>query len=290
MKTISKHLIFTLLIGVISLPFFSQTTLIDYGSSWSYFDNQTEPTIQGSFDWNDNSYDDSAWSTGKAHLGYGDGDEATVINSSTLTAYVRRSFNVVDPSTFDLVNLNMTFDDGAVVYLNGTEVWRINMPTGTISYGTFSSAVGTENGTASNSIANALIIGTNVLAVEIHQASASSSDISFDFKLSANIVGQTNITRGPYLQKGTPNSMVLRWRTITPTESVVDYGTSLGALNQNSTDLTLKTEHEVEIAGLTANTVYYYQISNASALLMPAANDVFFKTHPITGSSQPFTF
>lgn len=290
MKRYFNQLLLTLLLSVFCLPIFSQTTLFDYGSSWSYYDNQNEPAIQGSLGWNDVAYDASSWLTGNAHLGYGDGDEVTTINSNTLTAYVRHSFNVADPSAYDSLNLNMIFDDGAVVYLNGVEVWRINMPVGTISYGTFSSSVGTENGSASNIITDALIAGTNVLAVEIHQASSSSSDISFDFKLSANIAGQVNVTRGPYLQKGSPTSMVLRWRTLTATESVIDYGTVLGNLNQNASDLTLKLEHEIEITGLSANTVYFYQISNASTILIPEANDVFFKTHPTTGSTQPFTF
>ncbi len=290
MKRYFNQLLLTLLLSVFCLPIFSQTTIFDYGSSWSYYDNQNEPAVQGSLDWNDVSYDDSSWSTGNAHLGYGDDDEVTLINDNTLAAYVRHSFNVADPSVYGSLNLNLTFDDGAVVYLNGVEVWRINMPGGTISYGTFSSSVGTENGTSSIIISDALITGTNVLAVEIHQASSSSSDISFDFKLSGNIAGQVNVNRGPYLQKGTPTSMVVRWRTLTATETVIDYGTSLGNLNQNVSDLTPKVEHEVEITGLSANTIYYYQVSNSATVLIPEANDVFFKTHPITGSSQPFTF
>ena len=268
----------------------AQTTLIDYGSAWSYYDNQNEPAVQGSFDWNDISFNDGAWSNGNAHMGYGDGDEVTVVNSNTYTLYVRHSFNVSNPLDFDSLNLNLTFDDGAVVYLNGSEVWRQNMPSGTPTYNTFSSAVGTENGTASTVIANSLVTGTNVLSVEIHQASSSSSDISFDFKLSANVPGSVNVNRGPYLQKGTSSGMVVRWRTATPTETVLDYGTALGSLSQNHTNGTPKTEHEVELTGLSSNTIYYYEISNSSAVLVPESSDMYFKTHPVIGSTQPVTF
>ena len=288
MNPLNKSLL-TLLFSVLCLPIFAQT-LINYGSTWSYYDNQNEPAVQGSFDWNDSSYDSSSWSSGPGQLGYGDSDEATVINTSTLTAYFRHSFNVSDPSAYDSLTFNVLFDDGVIVYINGVEVLRQNMPGGAVSYSTFSSAVGTENGIASSTIANSLVTGTNVIAVEVHQASASSSDISFDFELTGNAPGVVNILRGPYLQEGTPTSVIIKWRTATPTETVVDYGTALGSLSQNFSDLTPKTEHTVKLSGLAANTVYYYQISNATAVLVPEATDVYFKTHPIIGTVQPYTF
>ena len=81
-----------LFIGSVS-ALVAQTTLINYGSSWSYYDLQNEPALQGSFDWNDIAYNASTWSNGNTHMGYGDGDEATVVNSSAYTLYVRHSFN-----------------------------------------------------------------------------------------------------------------------------------------------------------------------------------------------------
>lgn len=290
MKICFNQRLFVLLICLSCTPMLGQTTLFDFGSNWNYYDNQNEPSDQGATDWNDVAYDDSSWSSGNAHLGYGDGDETTTINPNTYTVYVRHSFNVPDPSAYSSLNLDLVYDDGAVVYLNGSEVWRVNMPAGPISYNTFTPSTASDNSNISTTIADALITGTNVLAVEVHQRSSTSSDISFDFKLSGNAPGEVNVTRGPYLQKGTPTSMVVRWRTLVPTESVIDYGTSMGNLNQNSTDLALKEEHEIELTGLTANTVYYYQISNATNVLVPEASDVYFKTHPPVGSSQPFTF
>ncbi len=262
-----------------------QTTLINYGENWSYYDAGNEPSPQGSNDWNDTNYDDSNWSTGYAHLGYGDGDEATVLSNNALTGYFRKSLTITNPADYDNLNLDLIYDDGAVVYLNGQEIWRVNMPTGTINYDTFSGAPNGDNASASTNIGNLLTAGTNEIAVEIHQRSAGSSDISFDFKLSATLAGQINVIRGPYLQKASESSMTIKWRTHVPTESVVNYGTSSGNLNLVTSDLALKTEHEIEITGLNPATKYYYELANNSNVLVPASLDMYFQTSPIPGST-----
>ena len=110
MKTYINLQILTLLVCFICLPVFSQTTIFDYGSSWSYYDLQNEPSNQGSTDWNDLTYDASSWATGNSHMGYGDGDEVTDINPNTHTVYVRHNFNVTDPSNYSSLNLNLTYD------------------------------------------------------------------------------------------------------------------------------------------------------------------------------------
>jgi hypothetical protein len=80
-------------------------------------------------------------------------------------------------------------DDGVVVYLNGVEAYRNNMPTGAIGYTTrASSFIGGADETAWLTVLlnpALLVAGTNVIAVEIHQDSPSSSDISFDMELTA---------------------------------------------------------------------------------------------------------
>ena len=93
-----------------------------------------------------------------------------------------------DASIYSGLNLRLLRDDGAVVYLNGTEIWRTNMPAGPVAYDTAASAVigGTDETTYVSppaTLANTLVDGTNVLAVEIHQSSATSTDISFDLEL-----------------------------------------------------------------------------------------------------------
>ena len=275
---------------MVSATLFGQTNLINYGNNWSYYDNQQEPPNDGSFDWNDSNYNDSSWGQGNAELGYGDTDESTVINSSTLTAYFRHTFNVSNPSSYDNLDLNLTYDDGAVVYLNGTEVWRVNMPTGSITYNTFSSTQSNDNALATTNIANSLVSGDNTISVEVHQRSSGSSDLSFNFNLVGNVAGAVNVTRGPYLQKFSDNSVVVRWRTQSATESIVNYGTSPTNLNNQTQNLSQKTEHEIEITGLTAGTKYYYEIANSSTVLIPGNNDIFFQTNPSIGDSQPYKF
>src|SRR5262245_2284182 len=126
------------------IPFaFAADTLVPTGSVWKYLDNGSN---QGTA-WRATSFNDSAWASGAGQLGYGDGDEATAVSygpSSTnkyITTYFRKSFNVANPSTYASLTLAVLRDDGAVVYLNGKEVFRRKMTYGTISYTTFDTAI-----------------------------------------------------------------------------------------------------------------------------------------------------
>src|SRR5258705_10819606 len=116
-------------------------TQVNTGALWKYHDNGSN---QGTA-WRATNFNDASWATGNAELGYGDGDEATVVsygsNASNkyVTTYFRKSFTVSNPSDYLSMTLDLIRDDGAVIYINGTEVYRNNMPTGTISYTTFAS-------------------------------------------------------------------------------------------------------------------------------------------------------
>ncbi|WP_104734026.1 choice-of-anchor D domain-containing protein [Hanstruepera ponticola] len=160
--------------------------LIPPGGVWSYLDDGSD---QGTAWQTSNAYNTVPWASGNAQLGYGDGDEVTVVSygpdasNKYPTTYFRRSFTATASDVANTtLNMNAVVDDGMVVYINGTEVWRDNMPTGTILYNTYAAGVGSDlNNFISLNVANILNVGTNEIAVEIHQASASSSDISFDF-------------------------------------------------------------------------------------------------------------
>src|SRR5206468_2376648 len=110
-------------------------------------------------------------------------------NSKYITTYFRRRFVAGNVSSYTNLLLRVLRDDGAVVYLNGAEVFRSNMPTNTaIAYTTLSSSnVGggdeTTNFFTTLVSPGLLLEGTNVLAAEIHQSSGGSSDISFDLDL-----------------------------------------------------------------------------------------------------------
>jgi hypothetical protein len=75
-------------------------------------------------------------------------------------------------------------DDGAIVYLNGTEIFRSNIAAGTVNYLTLAASASDDgNAWFSTNVQPALLVaGTNVLAVELHQSAANSSDISFDLE------------------------------------------------------------------------------------------------------------
>ena len=97
--------------------------------------------------------------------------------------------------------------------------------------------------------------------------------------------GQT-ITRGPYLQQGTPSSIVVRWRTSVATPSSVRYGTTPGTFTGTVNDPVSTTEHVVNVTGLQPLTRYYYEVGTGTAFFVGDAND-FFETAPTPGTSLP---
>ena len=107
----------------------AQSTFIPSGANWRFLDTG----VALASDWRTLGFDDSLWPSGPAQLGYGDGDEATLVgygpNASTkyITTYFRRVFTVPDPNAVAGLKLELLRDDGAVVYLNGTEVARSNL-------------------------------------------------------------------------------------------------------------------------------------------------------------------
>lgn len=162
--------------------------LVPDASQWLY---STESSKVDST-WKDIHFDDTKWKSGQAELGYGDNDETTLIKASnssndTTTAYFRRKFIASDATTFSGLTLSVLKDDGIVIYLNSSEIYRTNMPTGTVTASTAAS-VAVEGAdetkwTHVNVPATALLNGENILAVEVHQAVTTTTDLSFDMEL-----------------------------------------------------------------------------------------------------------
>lgn len=157
------------------------------GSKWRYHDRGVDKGTK----WRKRNYaHHSNWQLGRAELGYGDGDEAKVIRSGPPgdrhpTSYFRKKFVVTDPGVFSELDIELIRDDGAVIYINGVEVVRNNMPSGPIRFETLASgsASGEDQWQSFTVDASVLVAGVNVVAVEIHQASPSSSDLSFNLEL-----------------------------------------------------------------------------------------------------------
>ena len=175
----------------------SSVTLISKGSTWRYLDNGSN---QGTI-WRIGAFSDSHWNLGSAQLGYGDGDENTVIsfgpNSAAkyITTYFRKSFSMPEASVMSEVTVNILRDDGAIGYLNGIEAFRSNMPDGSVSSSTLAASVvggGDETSYFTFNVNPELVLeGNNVLAVELHQVGNNSSDVSFDLELSGTFIQNT---------------------------------------------------------------------------------------------------
>lgn len=179
----------------------NSTTLVPAGSNWRYLDNGSD---QGTA-WHTLNFNDSGWSNGLAQFGYGDGDEHSLIRSNRTdgsiiaTTYFRKPFILTNAWAVTNLTLGLLRDDGGIAYLNGTEIFRSNMTNAPVVYSTnwAVAAVGGADETTffSTNVSPALLVnGTNLLAVEIHQQSAASSDVSFDLRLTALTYDAPTIT------------------------------------------------------------------------------------------------
>ncbi len=107
--------------------------------------------------------------------------------------------------------------------------------------------------------------------------------------LSTAIIAQT-VSRGPYLQQATPSSIIIKWQTSSATNTKVNYGTSLAAINQSTIDAVSSTNHEIKITGLQPYTKYYYTIGTTTSTLVTSASDLFFRTMPNYGQKGDYRF
>lgn len=155
--------------------------LVPAGADWKYQDDNERPRAG----WAGLDFNDEAWSSGKAQFGYGDGDEATVTRRA-FTVYFRKIVEIAEVASVTNLAIRLQCDDGAVVYLNGRELTRVNMPAGELDHLTPAAGVANESAVHSMILpANLLRPGPNVVAAEVHQVNAASSDLSFDASLAA---------------------------------------------------------------------------------------------------------
>jgi hypothetical protein len=240
---------------------YPETTLVAAGSVWKYLDDNSD---QGTA-WRLPAFNDAGWGSGPAKLGFGGDGEVTIINGGPsgnrfTTTYFRKTFSYNGPVTLAEATLDVLRDDGAVVYLNGLEVWRTNMPAGPVTRATFaSSAVGgsDESVFLPTTMNPALVVpGTNVLAVEVHQANLTSSDLGFDLRLSARLgENPLPVQLGSFTARETSGgNVVLEWMTLS---EVNNYGFFIQRRREGEAHFTELTNVFIPGHGTTPEPQYY---------------------------------
>jgi hypothetical protein len=152
----------------------AQTNMfVSKGSSWRYYDTAEDLGTA----WREPEFNDSGWAAGPAPLGFGNGNESTLAGTNALqspaTVYFRQTVELSQAQLALSLTGKLRRDDGAVIYLNGTEVFRTNLPEGTVSYATSAltpvDGASETNWTTLTLPSQNLHAGTNVIAVEVHQ-------------------------------------------------------------------------------------------------------------------------
>ena len=269
-------------------------TLIPKGASWRFLDDGSNPGTT----WKQLAYGDDDWGFGHAVLGYGNASkgrpERTLLNlgpdpfNRHITYYFRRLFYVTDPAALTNLSVRLLRDDGAAVYLNGTEAFRSGLPAGPLDSRTLASPPGAQGADELKYFVGtlppaALVPGYNLLAVEVHQDDHESPDLAFDLELLANAdptAESATLLRGPYLQRVTTNSIIVRWRTLEGTTSRVRFGPAANDLRFSVQDTDPVTEHEMHLTGLSPDTEYYYSVG-VMAEGVAGGPDYFFRTAPM---------
>ena len=171
-------------------------TQVPRRSIWTYWDRGGDLGTA----WRNVAYDTSTWASGSGPLGYGESYIATTVgygSSSTNkhpTTYFRKRVPVslAGGATVTGLTAEVMYDDGVVIYLNGQEVRRLSMPTGTVTWTTRSTGHEANNAYVSvdlGAFKHLIVDGDNVIAVEVHQVDASSSDLVFDMSLDVRTSG-----------------------------------------------------------------------------------------------------
>ncbi len=159
-------------------------SIVKEDDTWQYM----IPTSEPASDWTDIGFNDGSWNSGPGGIGMGDGDDNTVVPGGTESVYMRRTFNVVDSAEIQEIIFHMDYDDGFVAYLNGVEIARENISGNPPAFDDFADgndeAVLYSGGnpaeyTIDKNVWKPLIVnGNNVLAIQVHNVSSASTDLS----------------------------------------------------------------------------------------------------------------
>ena len=176
----------------------SELTLVEVGEDWRFFRGTEEPTPNQAgnptLDWTQIGFDDSGWEIGATGIGYGDGDDATILSdmrNNYVSVYLRYPFEVAEASALRALSLRVDYDDGFVAYLNGVEIARAGLAP---AFAPPNFRVPAQNHEASGfedfEVSEGMLeAGTNVLAIQVHNTTRDSSDLS----LTPELVGEISL-------------------------------------------------------------------------------------------------
>ena len=285
------------------------TNLINASTTWNYLDNNVDPgTSEDRYAWTKEGYQVDSWKSAAGKFGakngalgsLGGGYTPTVLLNQYIegtsndipTFFFRTTVNVNSLDDLGSLTGNLYYDDAAIIYINGIEVASFDKPSGgydtNMSYGGSNDSnprEGQINLTA-DQLKDVLKVGENVIAVELHQGRASSSDVYFEF---ANL--QVNYGQTPVEQKALnltvgkdETEMNLTWYANTSEIGTVEYAkasedgefpsefTTANATGNQSNDNGFY-YNQATLTNLEENTKYVYRLVN---------NDTVSKTYEFT--------
>ncbi|MHB8875360.1 MAG: purple acid phosphatase family protein, partial [Myxococcaceae bacterium] len=168
------------------------------GGPWRYLVGSVDPAAG----WTGANFADGSWTQGASPIGYGETGLGSTVPAATLTVYARAAFTVTGPAEISKLGLQIRYDDGVVVFLNGAEVARRGVPanqTRSTPSSLSHEATAFETIDLTGEIGR-LVAGPNVLAVEVHNVGTTSSDLLIDAELSA----EKREASAPYLVSHLP--------------------------------------------------------------------------------------
>jgi len=168
------------------------TSLLSYGDLWRYYSQNNyaaAPPNVSSLNWTQDAYNDASNWTNTANntnaFGYAEPSVNSPSQTNRETYYLRRDISISNPSQYSYITLTAKYDDGAVVYVNGVEVARMNMSSGTLSYG--SNPSGNRDYDDGDFVINipssSFSNGNNQIAIALYQGTSSTVDFYYSMKL-----------------------------------------------------------------------------------------------------------
>lgn len=288
---------------VIVLVAFAPSTganvIVEFGSPMRYLANGGDPEI--GLAWTAPDFDDADWKEGEFGVGYETRFGAaalirTRVAQNSFSVYTRSRFVIDDLGSVENLFFGLDYDDGVIAWINGVEVFRsAEMPAGAPTWRTNARPHESSNAVVpdvrpvhdvSAVAIPALRVGDNVVAIGVWNATALfSPDLVLVPRLVVN--QPDSVTRGPYLQMGSSDHVVLRWRSSLAGDSRVAWGDAPGALTWSSDDPVVTKEHVVPIFGLAPESTIYYSVGTSTAVLAGDDDRHFFVTAPRAGTAAP---